>query len=178
MSAQQVVFGLLEFLVSIFVSFVLIFASYRLLLTFTRVLDEESQLKKKNAAIGVVLGSILVGEAIIVRQAIYPVMAIIQIYILGEEKSPAGFLKMLGYSIGYVVLAGILAIACILFSFWLFDKLTPRIDQYEEIKSGNMAVAIFMALLIIAICLLISSGVSGLARALIPFPQVGSMSVR
>ncbi len=84
---------------------------------------------------------------------------------------------MLGYSIGYVLLAGILALACILFSFWLFNKLTPRIDHFQEIKENNIAVALFMAIFIIAISFLISTGVSGLTRALIPFPEVGSIPI-
>jgi len=57
----------------------------------------------------------------------------------------------------------------------MFNKLTPRIDHYEEIKNNNIAIALFMALFIIGICLLISAGVSGLTRALIPFPEVGSI---
>jgi len=57
----------------------------------------------------------------------------------------------------------------------MFHRLTPRIDQYEEIKNNNIAIAIFMALFILGICLLISTGVSGLTRALIPFPEVGSI---
>ena len=178
MSLQQIIFGLLEFLVSIFISFILIFGSYRLLLVLTPHFDDERQLKKKNTSTGLVLGSILVGEAIVVKQAIYPVMAVIQIFITGEEKRIPGFLKMLGYSVGYVLLAGILAIVCIIFSLWLFDKLTPRIKQYDEIKENNIAVALFMALFIVAVCMLISSGVSGLTRALIPFPEVGSIPLR
>lgn len=175
MSSQQVIFGLLEFLVSILISFILIFGSYRLFLVMTRHLDEERQLREKNTSVGVLLGSILLGEAIVVKQAIYPVMAVIQIYILGEEKGFSNFLKMLGYSVGYVFLAGILALACILFSFWLFNKLTPRIDHFQEIKENNVAVALFMAIFIIAISFLISTGVAGLTRALIPFPEVGSI---
>jgi uncharacterized membrane protein YjfL (UPF0719 family) len=178
MSLQQIIFGLLEFLVSIFISFILIFGSYRLLLVLTPHFDDERQLKKKNTSTGLVLGSILVGEAIVVKQAIYPVMAVIQIFIAGEEKRIPGFLKMLGYSVGYVILAGVLAIVCIIFSLWLFDKLTPRIKQYDEIKENNIAVALFMALFIVAVCMLVSSGVSGLTRALIPFPEVGSIPLR
>jgi uncharacterized membrane protein YjfL (UPF0719 family) len=178
MSGQQVFFGLLEFLVSIFISFILIFGSYRLLLIITPHFDEERQLKKKNTSMGIVLGSILLGEAIVVKQAIYPVMAVVQLFVLGQERSFVNFLKMLGQGVGYIILAGILAIACILFSLWLFNKLTPRINQYEEIKDSNIAVALFMALFIIAICLLISAGVSGLTRALIPFPGVGSVPLR
>jgi len=168
----------LEFIVSIFISFILIFVSYRFLLILTPHFDEERQLKRKNVSVAVVLGSILFGEAIVVMRAIYPVMAVIQIFVLGQEKKFLNFLKMLGLSIGYVVLAGVLAIGVILISFWLFNKLTPRINQYEEIRDNNIAVALFMAFVVIAICILISAGVSGLTRALIPFPEVGKIPLR
>lgn len=175
MSGQQIIFGILEFLVSVFISFILIFGSYRLFLIITPRFDEERQLRGKNTSVGIILGSILLGEAIVVKQAIYPVMAVIQIFVLGEEKSIVNFLKMLGYSVGYVILAGILALVCILFSFWLFNRLTPRIDHFDEIKNNNIAVALFMALFVLGVCLLISAGVSGLTRALIPFPEVGAI---
>ena len=178
MSGQQIIFGFIEFLLAIFISFILIFGTYRLLLILTPRFDEERQLKKKNLSVGIILGSILLGQAFVVKQAIYPVMAVIQIFILGEDKSVGSFLKMLGFSIGYVVLAGFLAIVCILFSFWIFNKLTPRLDQYDEIKDNNIAVALFMGFLIIGVCLLISTGDAGLTRALIPFPEVGSIPFR
>ena len=175
MSWQQVIFGVIEFLVSIFISFILIFGSYRIFLVLTPKLDEEGQLKSGNTSVGLILGSTIIGEAIVVKQAIYPVMAVIQIFVLGQDRNVGTFLKMFGFSIGYVLLAGFLALVCILFSFWLFNKMTPRINQYEEIKNNNIAVALFMAFFIVAICFLVSSGVSGLARALIPFPDVGSI---
>jgi len=178
MSVQQIIFGLLEFFVTILISFILIFVSYRLFLVLTPRFDEERQLRKKNTSVGILLGSVILGEAIVVKQAVYPVMAVIQIFVLGQERGVANFFKMIGLSVGYVLLAGILAIVCILFSFWLFNRLTPRIDQYEEIKNNNLAVALFMALFVIAICLLISQGVSGLTKALIPFPEVGAIPLR
>lgn len=178
MSVQQIIFGLLEFSVTILISFILIFGSYRLFLILTPRFDEEHQLKKKNTSVGIILGSVLLGEAIVVKQAVYPVMAVIQIFVLGQERGIANFLKMIGLSVGYVVLAGILALVCILFSFWLFNRLTPKIDQYEEIKKNNLAVALFMAFFIVAVCLLISQGVSGLTKALIPFPEVGAIPLR
>jgi len=175
MSVQQILFGLLEFLVSIFLSFILVFGSYRLFLILTPKFGEERQLKKKNTAVGIVLGSILFGEAIIVKQAIYPVMAVSQIFIVGEERSLVTFFKIASFSFGYVVLAGALAIVCIILILWLFNRMTPRIDQFEEIKENNVAVAVLMALCIIGVCLLMSEGVSGLTKALIPFPSVGSV---
>jgi len=175
MSWQQVVFGLIEFFISIVISLFLIFCSYRLFLALTPKIDEERELRAGNISVGLILGSTIIGEAIVVKQAIYPVMAVIQIFVLGQDRNVGNFLKMVGFSIGYVLLAGLLALACILFCFWLFSKMTPRIDQYEEIKNNNIAVALFMAFFIVAICFLVSSGVAGLVRALIPFPDIGSI---
>jgi uncharacterized membrane protein YjfL (UPF0719 family) len=110
-SLQQVIFGLLEFLLSIFTSFILIFGSYRLFLWLTPHFDEERQLGENNAAVGIVLGGIILGEAIVVKQAIYPAMA----------------------------------------------------------------VALFLAFFVLSVCLLMSTGVAGLTRALIPFPEVGTL---
>ena len=178
MHLQQILLGLIELLVSIFISFILIAGSYRFFIFITPRFDEERQLKKKNTAVGIVLGGILIGEVLVVKQAIYPVMSVIQLFILGEERNFLNYLEMIGLSLGYVLLAGILALGCILFSFWAFNKLTPRIDQYEEIKNNNIAVAVFMALFILGICILISDGVSGLTKALIPFPEIGSIPLK
>ena len=122
MSLQQIIFGLLEFSVSVLISFILIFGSYRIILVLTRRIDEEQQLKRKNVSVGIVLGSIFIGEALVVKQALYPVMAVIQLFVLGQEKDAGSFGKLLLYGFGYVLLAGILAILCILFSFWLFNR--------------------------------------------------------
>ena len=178
MSGQQIIFGLLEFLVSVLISFILIFGSYRIILILTRRLDEEKQLKKKNISVGIVLGSIFIGEALVVKQALYPVMAVIQLFILGQEKDAGSFAQVLLYGFGYVLVAGLLAILCILFCFWLFNRLTPHIDTYQEIQDNNLAVAVLMAFFIVGVCLLMSAGVSGLVRALIPFPEVGSVPLK
>ena len=175
MNIQQILIGTIEFFLTVFISFILIFFSYKLFLFMTHHFDEEKELKNKNMSVGLVLGSVLLGEVIILTRAIYPVMAVIQLYVLGEEKSFGLFLRTIGLSFGYVILTGILAIASILFSFWLFNRMTPRIDQYEEIKGNNIAVALFMALFIVGMCLLFSSGISGLVKSLIPFPEVGSV---
>jgi hypothetical protein len=53
--------------------------------------------------------------------------------------------------------------------------MTPRLDEIEEIRNNNVAIALFVALFVLAICILMSSGVSGLTRALIPFPEMGTI---
>jgi len=40
-------------------------------------------------------------------------------------------------------------------SYRLFDRLTPQVDFAQELKKGNVAVAIFIAALFIAIALIV-----------------------
>lgn len=48
-----------------------------------------------------------------------------------------------------------LGIVLMWMSYRLFDRLTPRVDFAEELKKGNVAVAIFIAALFIAIALIV-----------------------
>lgn len=41
------------------------------------------------------------------------------------------------------------------FAYRLFDKLTPQVDFPEELKRGNIAVAIFIAALFVSIAIII-----------------------
>ncbi|MCJ7680448.1 MAG: DUF350 domain-containing protein, partial [Candidatus Aminicenantes bacterium] len=156
----------------------LVFVSYRLILMMSRKFDEEHHLKENKVSVGVILGSMLLGEAIILKQAIYPVMAVIQLFILGGDRGVGRFFSTVGLAFGFVVVVGILAVFTVSFCFWLFNHLTPQIDQYEEIKKGNLAVAVLMAFFIIGICLLLSEGISGLVKALVPFPEIGSIPLK
>ena len=175
MSGQQVLLGVVEFILTLVIGFVMVLATYKTLLRLTPRFDQEKQLHRRNTAVGLVLGSILVGEAVIIMQAIYPVMAVVQIYTLDSSRGFGALLRTVGLVVGDILLAGLLAVLSILLSFRLFDKLTPGIDEYHEIREGNIAIAAFMALVIIAMSLIVSSGVAALIRALIPFPKAGSV---
>lgn len=178
MSIQQILIGLIQFVLTIFISFFLVFVSYRLILMMSKKFDEERNLKENKVSVGVVLGSVLLGEAIILKQAVYPVMAVVQLYILKGDRGAGRFFSTLGLAFGHVAVVGILSVLTISFCFWLFNRLTPKMDQLREIKEGNLAVAVFMALFIVAICLLLSDGISGLAKSLVPFPDIGPIPLQ
>jgi uncharacterized membrane protein YjfL (UPF0719 family) len=70
-----------------------------------------------------------------------------------------------------------LAVIALFVSLWLamkavemaismFDKVTEGIDEWEELKKGNVAVGILMAAVILAVGNIISSSVTGLTGAL------------
>jgi uncharacterized membrane protein YjfL (UPF0719 family) len=48
-----------------------------------------------------------------------------------------------------------LGVALMWLAYRMFDRLTPEVDFAEELKKGNVAVAIFIAALFISIALIV-----------------------
>jgi uncharacterized membrane protein YjfL (UPF0719 family) len=60
-------------------------------------------------------------------------------------------LSIIGLNFGYAILGVLL----MWIAYRTFDKLTPEVDFAAELKRGNVAVAIFIAAIFIAIALII-----------------------
>jgi uncharacterized membrane protein YjfL (UPF0719 family) len=60
----------------------------------------------------------------------------------------------------------LLAIGAIYLALNILDKLTKGVKEFEELKKGNVAVALEMAGVIIAVALIIQSGIVGITAAL------------
>ena len=60
-----------------------------------------------------------------------------------------------------------LSLAILMF---VWDKLTPRIDEWEELKKGNVAVAVVMAAVILAFGLVVAS-ILHQGTAIVPVPS-------
>ncbi|MEW6507590.1 MAG: DUF350 domain-containing protein [Bacteroidota bacterium] len=62
--------------------------------------------------------------------------------------------------IGINILYAVIGVVLMFISYKIFDKLSPKIDFEEELKKGNIAVAIFIAALFIAIALIIAGALN------------------
>lgn len=57
-------------------------------------------------------------------------------------------------------LYAVLGVLLMWLSYRLFDRLTPQVDFPQELKEGNVAAAIFMASLFIAIAIIIAGALN------------------
>jgi uncharacterized membrane protein YjfL (UPF0719 family) len=131
-------------------------ASYLGLLLFnraTRDLDEWAELRRGNAAMGLVLGSIILGVALILR----PTLTVPPVADTGSRLYPvfALFVQLVGIVIGLI-----LALSAVIFAIGLFDRLTGQINELAELQQGNMAVAAMMAGVILAVSVLMSAAIN------------------
>lgn len=130
-------------------------ASYLGLLLFnraTRDLDEWAELRNGNTAMGIVLGSIIVGIALILR----PALTIPPAGDTGARLYPVFALLAQAAAI---LVGLVLALSAIIFAVGLFDRLTGQIDELTELQRGNTAVAAVLVGLVLSVSLLMSRAV-------------------
>ncbi len=65
-------------------------------------------------------------------------------------------LSILGLNFAYAIFGVILMWV----SYRIFDRLTPQVDFPEELRRGNIAVAIFIGALFIAIALVVGNALN------------------
>jgi uncharacterized membrane protein YjfL (UPF0719 family) len=66
-----------------------------------------------------------------------------------------------------LLLGIVLAVVAIYLALYILDRLTKGVEEFEELKKGNVAVALEMAGVIIAVAVIIQSGVIGITAAIV-----------
>jgi len=152
--------GLIQLIIAIILAVVALYIGYSVFSRITKGIEEEKELMKGNVAVGIVIASIFFAIAIVVQSGIAGIS-------IGIMKALSGDWFALLASVIQLILGIILAIVAIYLSLSVLDRLTKGIDEFAELKKGNVAVALMMAGVIVATALIIQSGVIGITSALI-----------
>ena len=162
----NVVVGLVQLVIAIIFAVIALYVGFSTLNKITKGLDEEKELAKGNAAVGIIVASVFIAIALVVQSGVQGLS-------IGIGKAAAiglfsvdGILAIVAALI-QLILGIVLAIAAIYLALNILDKLTKSVEEFEELKKGNVAVALEMAGVIIAVAVIIQSGVLGITAALI-----------
>src|SRR4030065_2381354 len=160
MELINAVVGIIQLVIAIILAVAALYIGFSVLGKITKGMDEEKELAKGNAAVGILVASVFIAIAIVVQSGVAGVSS-------GISKALTGDLFALLASLLQLILGIVLAIAAIYIALNILDKLTKGIDEFEELKKGNVAVALEMAGVIITVAIIIQSGVMGITAALI-----------
>lgn len=152
--------GIIQLLVAIILAVIALYIGFSVLSRITKGIDEEKELLKGNAAVGIIIASVFFAIAIVVQSGVAGVS-------IGISKALAGDFLALGVAAIQLVLGILLAVAAIYISLNVLDRLTKGIEEFEEIRKGNIAVALMMAGVIVSTAVIIQSGVIGITQALV-----------
>lgn len=160
MELINAVVGIIQLVIAIILAVVALYIGFSVLGKITKGIDEEKEIAKGNTAVGILVASVFIAIAIVVQSGVSGVS-------IGISKALAGDYLALLASFIQLVLGIILAVAAIYLALNILDKLTKGIEEFEELKKGNVAVALEMAGVIITTAIIIQSGVLGITGALI-----------
>jgi len=152
--------GLIQLIIAILLAVVALYIGYSTFSKITKGIDEIQELKKGNVAVGIIIAAIFFAIAIVIQSGVAGISVGITNALAGDWWSLiAAFIQL--------ILGIILAIATIYLALNILDRLTKGINEFEELKKGNVAVALMMAGVIVATAVIIQSGVIGITSALI-----------
>jgi|SRR5665647_133690 uncharacterized membrane protein YjfL (UPF0719 family) len=166
MLLANAVVGLIQLLISIIFAVLALYIGFAVLSKINKNMDEEKELAKGNAAVGIIVAAVFVAIALVVQSGVSGLSVGINKALSVGFFSVDGLLAI-GISFVQLILGIVLAVGAIYLALNILDKLTKGVEEFEEIKKGNVAVALEMAGVIIAVAVIIQSGVIGITAALI-----------
>ena len=152
--------GLIQLLIAILLAVVALYIGYSVFSKITKGIDEIQELKKGNVAVGIIIASIFFAIAIVIQSGVAGIA-------IGITNALSGNWYSLLAAFIQLILGILLAVATIYLALNILDRLTKGIDEFDELKKGNVAVALMMAGVIVATAVIIQSGVVGITSALV-----------
>lgn len=160
------VFGLIQLIIAILFAVVALYIGFLVLGWITKGIDEEKELAKGNAAVGILVASVFIAIALVVQSGVSGLSVGINMALSAGLFSADGILTIV-VAILQLLLGIVLAIGAIYLALNILDRLTTGVNEFEELKKGNVAVALEMAGVIIAVAVIVQSGVIGITAAIV-----------
>ncbi|MDP2766729.1 MAG: DUF350 domain-containing protein [Candidatus Methanoperedens sp.] len=167
LSLGTAIVGIIQLVIAIILAVVALYIGFSVLGKITKGIDEEKEIAKGNAAVGILVASVFIAIGIVVQSGVAGVSKGLSTALEAKELLSLEGIMPIVLSFAQLVLGIVLAIAAIYLALNILDKLTKGIDEFEELKKGNVAVALEMAGVIITTAIIIQSGVMGISSALI-----------
>jgi uncharacterized membrane protein YjfL (UPF0719 family) len=166
MLLTNVVVGLIQLVISIIFAVLALYIGFAVLSKINKNMDEEKEIARGNVAVGIIVAAVFVAIALVVQSGVSGLSVGINKAINVGIFSVDGLLAI-GTAFIQLILGIVLAVGAIYLALYVLDKLTKGVDEFAEIKKGNVAVALMMGGVIIAVAVIIQSGVIGITAALI-----------
>lgn len=176
MQAVAIISGLVELVLSFALAILVTWASFRVFGWMTRHLDEMAELKRNNAAAGILFASMLLAAALVVREALFPTISSLRTALFQGFSAPA-LAKVVGLGLLYIGATVAGAVWGVAVAARLFLRMTRSIDELEEIRNNNLAVAMALGAVIVTMGLFMAHGLQSLLSALVPYPAVETIRI-
>lgn len=167
-----------EFLLSVVMSGLIIYLTYRIFIKANPDFNMEEEIKKGNVAVGTLVGAILFAASMILQKGLGAVVSMFRMQISAPGESTLGFGKLALLSAAHLGLDLLLAVITISVTLRLFGRLVrSHLHAGKELERGNLAVGIVLSAVVLVAALYVGEGVSAISKALVPQPSIGQIEI-
>ena len=177
MFATRVIVSLFNFLFMVVLSGFVIYLTYRTFIKANPDFDMESEIKKGNIAVGLLVGTILFCASQILMAGAESSISMFRLHMLAPTEENASLLKVGGLICAHLAMSMFLAVVSISVTLRLFGRLTKRMEEGRELQKGNIAVGLLLSSVVLVSSLYVRDGVRALSKALTPQPSIGQIQV-
>lgn len=166
---------LFSLLLSAFVGIIAIYLGFFIFRKFTINIDETLEIKQNNIAVAIVSSSYIFSLGYLLKPIIATLIQTIFHYI--QNKEPLFAFISLAIVMAQFLLAVLLASSVLFLGIKIFHHLTKDLDEWKEIASNNIAVAIISAVIILTLAILIEDSLKNLLEFIVPEPIINNKSL-
>lgn len=167
MNSKLTLLALIEILSALSLGVAIMAATYLLLKYLGK---KRYDINHTNQAFGIFMASVLFSVGYLVSGVIQPLLSLFRILSTKESLSTL-LISFIGYGGIYILTAYVVAILVCLLGMLIYNYLTP-IDEIQELKNNNIAVALVVGSIIVTLSLMTRGGVELLIESFIPYPQM------
>ncbi len=132
----------------------------------------EEGLREGNVAVGVAVSGAILAMALLVQHAVRGTFGALDLLLhASDEWFRVGWVFV--YAVAHVAAALGVGALILAVGTRAFVRLTPSVDEVAEIRSGNVASALVLAVVLVVMALLAQQGVATLLDGLLPLPTLG-----
>ncbi|GHG65581.1 hypothetical protein GCM10012319_06840 [Comamonas sp. KCTC 72670] len=131
-----------------------------------------AELRQGNVAACLVHAASLLALGLLVQHAVQATSDAVDLTVQNPPIHLAVVGKLLAVSVLHVGLSLGVGVTVLGTGVLLFDRMTPGIDELEEVRKGNVAAALILSAILLVLALLTAPGLQAALNGLIPFPQL------
>lgn len=169
MNTQLFGLALIEIVLTITISVIVFFVSYKIL---KMLFFKNENITGENIAFTIFTSGIFLSIGLILSEIIPSISNVIRLSTTQTEATDV--FEIVKYSGLYLFIGFIISVIINSSVFLLFSVLTKNVNEFKEIQRNNIAVAVLVVSILISITLIAKDGIALLISSLIPYPEVSN----
>ena len=167
MNKRLFTLALLEIVLSIVITVLVIFVSYKLLKWF---FFRKEELEGDNQAFTIFTAGIVLSIGIILSEILPSITNVIRLSTTQGLQQDSAI--VITYGLLYLLIGFLVAVLINAAVFFLFSMLTKGHNEFRAIKNNRVSTAILVVAILISITIMVKGSIALLISSLIPYPEV------